>query len=331
MKAFENFSLSDAGGESAPPAPKEEKSESSSSAPTPAPEPTPEPEESGSPSGKLETALDREPNISAQAKRLAIEKGVKLDGLKGTGKGGKITEEDVKKASSGPGAGAAVTAGAAYEDIPISSMRKTIANRLKESVSENPHYFVSSTLSVSKLMKLRQALNASSEGKYKLSVNDFLIKAIGVASKKVPQVNSSWRDGVIRQFNTVDVSVAVSTPVGLITPIVKSVEAKGLESISSSVKELAKRARDGKLKPEEYQGGSISISGSDVGGDCVCALPVQRGAVGAGLNASFQLQLRCRSLQREQSGKDLSHRALASRQGAHDFFRDSGREVDQEA
>ena len=107
MKAFENFSLSDAGGESAPPAPKEEKSESSSSAPTPAPEPTPEPEESGSPSGKLETALDREPNISAQAKRLAIEKGVKLDGLKGTGKGGKITEEDVKKASSGPGAGAA--------------------------------------------------------------------------------------------------------------------------------------------------------------------------------------------------------------------------------
>ena len=184
-----------------------------------------------------------------------------VSSLKGSGAGGKITEEDVKKAISGAGAaGAAAAPGAVYEDIPISGMRKTIASRLKESVAENPHYFVSSTLSVSKLLKLRQALNASSEGKYKLSVNDFLIKAIAVASKKVPAVNSSWRDGYIRQFSTVDVSVAVSTPNGLITPIVKGVESKGLEAISSSVKELAKKARDNKLKPEEYQGGTISIS-----------------------------------------------------------------------
>ena len=139
-------------------------------------------------------------------------------------------------------------------------MRKTIANRLTESWNQNPHYFVSSSLSVSKLLKLRAALNASADGKYKLSVNDFLIKAIGVASRKVPQANSSWRDGAVREFKTVDVSVAVSTPTGLITPIVSSVETKGLQAISASVKELAKRARDGKLKPEEYQGGSISIS-----------------------------------------------------------------------
>jgi len=198
--------------------------------------------------------------MSPEAKRLAIEKGVQWEGLKGTGSGGKITVDDVKKAASTGSGGSAAVSGALYEDIPISGMRKTIANRLKESVSENPHYFVSASLSVTKLLKLRQALNSSSEGGYKLSVNDFLIKAISVACKKVPQVNSSWRDGVIRQFNTVDVSVAVSTPNGLITPIVKSVEAKGLESISSSVKELAKRARDGKLKPDEYQGGTISIS-----------------------------------------------------------------------
>ncbi|KAG7288305.1 Component of pyruvate dehydrogenase complex, mitochondrial [Staphylotrichum longicolle] len=235
---------------------KEDKSES---APTPAPTPAPEPEETG-PSGKLETALDREPNVSAAAKRLAVEKGVSLTGLKGTGPAGKITEEDVKKASSAPAAGAAAVPGAQYEDIPISGMRKTIAARLKESVSENPHYFVTSTLSVSKLLKLRQALNSSSEGKYKLSVNDFLIKAMAIACKKVPVVNSSWRDGYIRQFNTVDVSVAVSTPNGLITPIVKGVEGKGLEGISAAVKELAKKARDNKLKPEEYQGGTISIS-----------------------------------------------------------------------
>lgn len=261
VSAFEGFTLEDAGGAAKAP-PKEEKNveESSKAASTPTPTPAPEPDNAPS-SGKLQTALDREPNMSPAAKRLAIEKGVKIDGLKGTGKGGKITEEDVRKAASGASAGGTPTAsGAVYEDTPISGMRKTIASRLRESVSENPHYFVSSSLSVSKLLKLRQALNSSSEGKYKLSVNDFLIKAIAVASKKVPQVNSSWRDGVIRQFNTVDVSVAVSTPVGLITPIVTAVETKGLESISSSVKELAKRARDGKLKPEEYQGGSISIS-----------------------------------------------------------------------
>jgi pyruvate dehydrogenase E2 component (dihydrolipoamide acetyltransferase) len=197
--------------------------------------------------------------MSPAAKRLAREKGVKLDGLKGTGPGGKITEEDVKKASSAPVAAAAAS-GAAYVDIPLTNMRKTIASRLKESVAENPHYFVSSSLSVSKLLKLRQALNSSADGKYKLSVNDFLIKAIGVASKKVPAVNSSWQGDSIRQYSTVDVSVAVATPNGLITPIVRGVEGKGLEGISSAVKELAKKARDNKLKPEEYQGGSISIS-----------------------------------------------------------------------
>jgi len=258
VSAFENFTLKDAGGEAAP-APAKEEQPKSESAPTPAPTPAAEPEDAGF-GGKLETALDREPNISAAAKRLAIEKGVPLKGLKGTGAGGKITEEDVKKASSAPAAGATAVSGALYEDIPISGMRKTIASRLKESVAENPHYFVTSALSVSKLLKLRQALNSTSEGKYKLSVNDFLIKAMAVACKKVPAVNSSWRDGVIRQFNTVDVSVAVSTPNGLITPIVKGVEGKGLEGISSAVKELAKKARDNKLKPEEYQGGTISIS-----------------------------------------------------------------------
>jgi pyruvate dehydrogenase E2 component (dihydrolipoamide acetyltransferase) len=265
VAAFKDFTIADAGGDASSPTPKQEKegepvTPEKSQEPATSPEPTPEPESSES-TGRLQTALDREPNISAAAKRLAIEKGVKLDGLKGTGPNGKITEEDVKKASAAPAAaGSAGPSGAVYEDIPISGMRKTIANRLKESMSENPHYFVSSTLNVSKLLKLRQALNSSAEGRYKLSVNDFLIKAMSVACKKVPQVNSSWQGNVIRQYNTVDVSVAVSTPTGLITPIVKGVEGKGLESISAAVKELAKKARDNKLKPEEYQGGSISIS-----------------------------------------------------------------------
>lgn len=216
--AFESFTLEDAGGEKAPPSPpKEEASESSEpaetgsgTAPPPKTESKPAPEETESSGGKLQSALDRLPNASAAAVRLAAESGVKISGLKGTGTGGQITEADVKKASSGsaPAApGAAPTA--SYVDTPTTSMRKTIANRLTESFTQNPHYFVAASVSVSKLLKLRQALNASADGKYKLSVNDFLIKATAVACKKVPTVNSSWRDGFIRQFNNVDVSVSL--------------------------------------------------------------------------------------------------------------------------
>ncbi|KAI8626587.1 pyruvate dehydrogenase complex dihydrolipoamide acetyltransferase [Xylariaceae sp. FL1651] len=260
VSAFESFSLSDAGGDAAAPAPKEEKKpdESNDASSTSTPSSAPEPTEYAS-EGRLETALDREPNMSPAAKRLARENGVNIASLKGTGPGGRITEEDVKKASSGASPGA-VSAIASYEDTPLSNMRKTIAKRLQESSQNNPHFFVTSKISASKLLKLRQALNNSAEGKYKLSVNDFLIKAMAVACKKVPAVNSSWQGDSIRQYNNVDVSVAVATPTGLITPIVTNVEGRGLESISAAVKELAKKARDGKLKPQEFQGGTISIS-----------------------------------------------------------------------
>lgn len=215
--AFESFTLEDAGGEKTPaPPPKEEASESSEpadtgsgTAPPSKTESKSAPEETESSGGRLQSALDRLPNASAAAVRLAAESGVKITGLKGTGTGGQITEADVKKASSG---GASAAPGAAstssYVDTPTTSMRKTIANRLTESVNQNPHYFVAATVSVSKLIKLRAALNASADGKYKLSLNDFLIKACAVACKKVPTVNSSWRDGFIRQHNNVDVSVS---------------------------------------------------------------------------------------------------------------------------
>lgn len=279
---FESFTLEDAGGEKEPPKqpPKEEASESSEppdsgSKTSPSTldkgkqdsEQSPEPEDSQPSGGKLQTSLDREPFASPLAKALALERGVPIKEVKGTGPKGRVTKQDIEKykpsstsSPSSPGA----SAGPSYEDIPASSMRKTIANRLVQSMNQNPHYFVSTTLSVTKLLKLRQALNTSAEGRYKLSVNDFLIKAAAVACRKVPAVNSSWReqDGqvVIRQHNTVDVSVAVATPVGLMTPIVKGVEGLGLERISAQVKDLGKRARDGKLKPEEYQGGTFTIS-----------------------------------------------------------------------
>ncbi|KAI1442126.1 Dihydrolipoyllysine-residue acetyltransferase [Annulohypoxylon stygium] len=257
VSAFSSFSLADAGGDAASASKEEKKADTpSDSAPAPAPTSAPEPEQYSS-EGRLQTALDREPNITPAAKRLARENGVVISSLTGSGPGGKITEDDVKKASA---TAASASPAASFEDTPLSNMRKTIARRLQESVKENPHFFVTSQLSVTKLLKLRQALNSSSKGKYKLSVNDFLIKAIAVASKKVPAANSSWTGDAIRQYNSVDVSVAVATPNGLITPIVTGVEGRGLESISSKVKELAKKARDNKLKPEEYQGGTISIS-----------------------------------------------------------------------
>ena len=276
---FESFTLEDAGGEKEPPkqAPKEEASESSEppesgSKTSPSTldksdsksEKAPEPQESESTGGRLQTSLEREPNASPLAKALALERGVPIKEVKGTGPNGRVTRQDIEKYKPSSAPGSSASSGPSYEDVPASSMRKTIANRLVQSVQQNPHYFVSTTLSVTKLLKLRQALNASAEGRYKLSVNDFVIKAAAVACKKIPAVNSSWRekDGqvVIRQHNTVDVSVAVATPVGLMTPIVKGVEGLGLESISAQVKDLGKRARDGKLKPEEYQGGTFTIS-----------------------------------------------------------------------
>jgi len=220
--AFESFTLEDAGGEKTPTAPpKEESSESSEpagtgsgTAPPPKSEPTPAPEETESSGGRLQPALERAPNASIAAIRAAAENGVKMSSVKGTGPGGQVTEADVKKASSSgsASAGPAATPAASYTDIPTTSMRKTIANRLTESVNQNPHYFVAATVSVSKLLKLREALNASANGEYKLSVNDFLIKACSVALKKVPAVNSSWRDGFIRQFNNVDISVSCPLP-----------------------------------------------------------------------------------------------------------------------
>ncbi|KAL2867174.1 putative pyruvate dehydrogenase complex, dihydrolipoamide acetyltransferase component [Aspergillus lucknowensis] len=265
VSAFESFSLEDAG-EGAGAAPPKESEEAPKEAPKASSEPsTPEPVtaayEPETFGEKLQPSLDREPSISPAAKALALEKGVPIKALKGTGRGGQITKEDVEKYKSSAPAAAAE---AASEDIPLTSMRKTIASRLQQSWNQNPHFFVSTTLSVTKLLKLRQALNASADGKYKLSVNDFLVKACAAALLKVPQVNSSWKEEngqvVIRQHKTADISVAVATPVGLITPIVKNAQGLGLAGISNQIKDLSKRARDNKLKPEEFQGGTFTIS-----------------------------------------------------------------------
>lgn len=279
VDAFADFTVEDAGGDKVKP--KEDKggqeaaesseppkSGSGTAPPPPKTESTSTAKESESTGERLVPSIDQQGGVSPAAKKLALEKGVPINKIKGTGPNGRVTKQDVEKfspaASAGPVAGPGGVAAPTYEDIPASSMRKTIAARLTQSMNQNPHYFVASTVSVTKLLKLRQALNAQADGKYKLSINDFLIKAVAIAARKVPAANSSWREEggnvVIRQHNTVDVSVAVATPVGLMTPIVKNVTGMGLEFISNQIKDLGKRARDGKLKPEEYQGGTITIS-----------------------------------------------------------------------
>ncbi|XP_066140221.1 dihydrolipoyllysine-residue acetyltransferase component of pyruvate dehydrogenase complex, mitochondrial isoform X2 [Euwallacea fornicatus] len=148
-----------------------------------------------------------------------------------------------------------------FVDISVSNIRKTIAKRLLESKQLIPHYYLTQEVNVDALMKVRSKYNKKLEKQgVKLSVNDFIVKATAVASQKVPEANSHWLDTVIRQFRNVDVSVAVSTDKGLITPIVWEVNNKGVVEISKIVKELAGKARDGKLQPHEFQGGTISVS-----------------------------------------------------------------------
>lgn len=262
VSAFADFTAEDAGGDKGAAAPAQEESKPAAPAPSEAPkQAAPAAQESESTGARLQPVLEREPIVSPAAKKLALEKGVPISQVKGTGPAGRITLADVEKFQAAAPAGAPA---ASFEDTPASGMRKVIATRMAESLRENAHYFVSSSISVSKLLKLRAALNASADGAYRLSVNDFIIKACSVALKKVPTVNSSWIEengqAVVRQHNNVDISVAVATPTGLITPIVRNVTGLGLQSISAQVKDLGKRAKENKLKPEEYQGGTFTVS-----------------------------------------------------------------------
>jgi pyruvate dehydrogenase E2 component (dihydrolipoamide acetyltransferase) len=148
--------------------------------------------------------------------------------------------------------------------LPNSSMRKVIARRLSEAKSTIPHFYVSMDIEIDALLKLRADLNAKSAkdgpGAFKLSVNDLLIKAAAVTLRLVPKVNATWTDDAIVVYDDVDISVAVSIADGLITPIIRHADRKGLATISNEMKDLAGRAKSGKLKPEEFQGGGFSIS-----------------------------------------------------------------------
>ncbi|XP_064213492.1 dihydrolipoyllysine-residue acetyltransferase component of pyruvate dehydrogenase complex, mitochondrial isoform X2 [Tribolium castaneum] len=270
VAAFKDFK--DDGAAAAPPKPAATPApEAPAAAPTPPPvpaSPVPPP-----------AASDRV-YVSPMAKRLAEQRNIRLQG-KGTGLFGSVTSADLEGMAAGAPAAAPpppgsdnVPSGAPYVDIPVSGMRSTIAKRLVQSKQNVPHYYLTIECNVDKLLKLRSRFNKKFEKEgVKLSVNDFIIKAVALACKKVPEANSAWMDSVIRQYSSVDVSVAVSTDRGLITPIVFGADGKGVLDINKIVKSLAAKARDGKLQPQEYQGGTISVSNLGMFGvDQFCAI-----------------------------------------------------------
>ncbi|WP_174503204.1 pyruvate dehydrogenase complex dihydrolipoamide acetyltransferase [Acidiphilium sp. C61] len=220
---------------------------------------------------------------SPLARRMAQQAGIDLATLKGSGPNGRIVKADIDAArgrapeavapapkaspAAAPAQAAATPAApitAPHDAIPHSSMRKVIAKRLQAAKQTIPHFYLSMDVELDALLKLRAELNAQSPkegpGAFKLSVNDLIIKAVAVALRRVPAANASFTEEAMIRYHDVDISVAVAIPDGLITPIIRKADQKGLAAISNEMKDLAARAKAGKLKPDEFQGGSFSIS-----------------------------------------------------------------------
>ncbi|MGQ4272880.1 pyruvate dehydrogenase complex dihydrolipoamide acetyltransferase [Terrihabitans sp. B22-R8] len=259
------------------PAQKKDEAEAPAAKPAPAPQPAASANNSG---GRV--------FASPLARRLAKERGIDLGSLKGSGPRGRIVKADIENAPAG---GAAASAPAAqgqaggsfgfpltpddqiralfepgsYDVVPHTGMRKTIATRMQQSKVVVPHYYLAVDIDLDALLKMREEMNASAPVEndkplWRLSVNDFIIKALAITLKRHPEANASWTEGGMLVHKNVDIGVAVAIPDGLITPIVRNAHEKSLSAISKEMAELARRARDKKLKPQEYQGGTTAIS-----------------------------------------------------------------------
>lgn len=204
---------------------------------------------------------------SPLAKRIAKENNVSLAAVGfGSGPRGRIVRDDILSfVNSGGVAGQVRRNPQEFRVVKNDNMRKVIAKRLLESKQQVPHFYLSSDIRIDNLLEIRAAINSEAnningKAEYKISVNDMVIKACAMALKKVPEANSSWKEDGITLYNNIDISVAVAIDGGLITPIVKNADQKSIVAISKEMKELAKKAKEGKLQPEEFQGGGFSIS-----------------------------------------------------------------------
>ncbi len=204
--------------------------------------------------------------VSPLARRLAKQRGIDLNTLIGSGPNGRIVKRDIEAGSAvvvsspvmaQPSTVSPSTLGD-YTEVPHSGMRRTIARRLTESKSTIPHFYLSVDCRMDRLMSLRSEINTAMPRK--ISVNDFIVRAVAVALREVPQANVGWTENAMRQFTQADIAIAVSTDFGLITPIVRAADRKSLSMISQEIADLAERARASQLRPDEYQGGSFSVS-----------------------------------------------------------------------
>jgi pyruvate dehydrogenase E2 component (dihydrolipoamide acetyltransferase) len=200
-------------------------------------------------------------------RRLANERGLDLSTVTGTGPGGRIVRRDIESLSAAkPAEPAAATAPApaaaladgSYVDVPHTGMRRAIARRLVESKTTIPHFYLVADCRVDALLEFRQRVNETAPSK--VSVNDFVVKAAAAAFRAVPEANAIWTDTATRRFESVDIAVAVAVDGGLVTPVVRGVDRMSLSGVSASIRDLAERGRAGKLKQNEIEGGSFSIS-----------------------------------------------------------------------
>ncbi len=262
------------------PPPANVKAETPSPVPTPSAAPSSSPAPAPRSSGNGHAAGEERIFASPLARRMAKQAGIDLNALKGSGPNGRIVKADIEAAHKGapaarpqaaaptpaaaPAARPAAPITAPHRLVPNNSIRKVVARRMAEAKATIPHFYASIDIELDALLRLRSDLNAKSAkegpGAFRLSVNDLIIKAAAITLRRVPKVNASWTDDAIVLYDDVDISVAVSIPDGLITPIVRRADQKGLAAISNEMKGLIERARAGKLKPEEFQGGGFSIS-----------------------------------------------------------------------
>ncbi|MBN8828247.1 MAG: pyruvate dehydrogenase complex dihydrolipoamide acetyltransferase [Sphingobacteriia bacterium] len=209
---------------------------------------------------------------SPLAKRIASQESIDLSKVQGSGPRGRVIKDDVlnaknkggsTKSSSGFSSGVVARNPEEFTKVPNNNMRKVIAKRLCESKQTIPHFYLSIECEIDKLLSMRQDLNSATDKDkpaYKLSVNDLVIKAVALALREVPDANAMWTDEAVLRFNNVDISIAVAIDGGLITPIIRNADQKNVITISNEMKDLAARARQNKLSPEEFQGGGFSIS-----------------------------------------------------------------------
>ena len=282
----EDVKAAGAGASSAPAsAPKSEAPKAAAPAASPAPAAKPAAPPSSASAQPAAASNGARTFSSPLARRLAKDAGIEIARINGSGPHGRVVAKDVEGAKSGGGLKAPATGSASapavgpsdkqiralfkddtYEAIPHDSMRKTIAARLSASDGDIPQYYLTTDCDIGRLVAAREEINATApkddSGKplYKLSVNDFIIKALAVALQHVPNANVSWTDDAMLHHKVSDVSVAVSIPTGLITPIIRNAHIKTVSQISAEMKDLAARAKARKLKPDEYQGGSTAVS-----------------------------------------------------------------------